>query len=240
MPATLNSSQKTTQLRIQRALSKPGAVGMKGLLLWTEAAWPKAIADKVLAAANRYTPGAQSPITLASPAKGGFGLLGDFSVPDPNNPNNMISLGVGQTLGTDSNGSTLIINSDGSIYNVTTGTTTDPSVPPVSGTTLATPSQPATPSWAADVSDAFKTAAQAGLGIMQLVNAQTLFNNNLKLAMAGKPMIPTNPTQYGLPAPTANIGLTTETEKAMLWGIGLLAGGVVLASALRGHRKARR
>ena len=198
------SEKKLTDLRIQRALAKPGAIGMKGLLLWTEAAFPKVLADKVLKAASAYVPGTSTP-TLASPAQGGFGRLGDF---------------VYGSIAAD----------DGSGYS-------DPTAAPVSAVTAATPSQPATPSWLADLGSAFKTGAQAFLGYTQVKDAQQIFNVNLQRAQQGLPPIPTNPVNYGLPAPTANIGLTDQTQKALLWGVGLLVGGMVLIK-LVGHNRA--
>jgi hypothetical protein len=187
-------------LRIQRALSKPGAVGMKGFLLWTEAAWPTAIADKIVAAANKYTPGAGPVVTLASPAQGGFGLLGDFawgSIPADD-------------------------------------ASTDPTTPVMSGTTAATASQPASSSWMSDISKAVTAATTAFLGYTQVKDAQSIFQTNLMRAQQGLAPIPTNPAQYGLPSPTANIGLTSSATNTLLMVAGIGAGALVLASIARG------
>jgi hypothetical protein len=206
MPSnTLTSDQKATSLRIQRALAKPGATGMKGLLLWTEAAFPKAIAHEVLKAASKYTPGATpngSVATLASPEHGGFGAL---------------SYEWGSLPADDAS--------------------SDPTNAPVSPTTAATASQPAPSSWVSDIGKAFTAAATGALGVMQAIDAQKIFNTNLSLAQQGKSMIPSNPTQYGLPAPTANIGLAPSAQKTILIVGGLAVLGLVVASVQRGRRR---
>lgn len=215
MPVSQTPAQKLTDMRIQRALSKQGAHGMRGFLLWTEAAWPKAISRKIVAAASRYVPGS-TLVPLASPAGGGFaglGFLGDDTTMTITLP------------GLDQAASDAIAAAN------------DPSQPPVSGPTAATPAQPATPSWLADIGNAITAATTAYLGAQQVKDAQSIFNVNLQRAQQGLPPIPTNPTQYGLPAPTAQIGLTSGTQSALLWGVGLLAGGLVLAGALGGHKR---
>jgi len=202
MPATtMTSAQKAAGLERLPRGAKPGATGMKGLLLWTEAAFPKAIAHEVLKAASKYTPGA-SPTgmtpTLASPERGGFGFLGDVSYDWGTLPADDAS--------------------------------TDPTVAPVSPTTQATPSQPASSSWIADIGKAFQVAATGALGVMQAIDAQKLFNTNLSLAQKGKSMIPSNPMQYGLPAPTANIGLAQSTQNTLFIVGGLVLAGIVISS----------
>lgn len=218
MPATaMNTVQKTAQLRVERALAKPGATGMKGMLLWTEAAFPKAIAHEVLKAASRYTPGATPTgrtATLSSPPAGGFGFLGDDS---------------GLQLATVS----LDIPD---ISSSTTQAISDATQAPVSPVTAATPSQPPSDSWVSDVSKAFTAAATAGLGVVQALDAQKIFNTNLSLAQQGKSLIPFNPTQYGLPAPTANIGLTPTAQNTLLMLGGLVVAGVVVASLGKSRR----
>jgi len=217
MSAIKTPAHKTADLRIQRALAKPGATGMKGLLLWTEAAFPRAIADQVLKAASKYTPGAgitSRVPTMASPAQGGFGFFGDAS---------------GLQL------ATVSVDIPDISFD-TTQAISDATQAPVSPTTAATPSQPASQSWLADIGGAFSAAAQASLGVMQAIDAQKIFNTNLSLAQAGKAMIPTNPMQYGLPAPTANIGLTSQTEKTLLTLGGIVVGGIILGSLFKGRR----
>lgn len=205
MTVATTPSQKGTDLRIQRALAKPGAYGMKGFLLWTEAAWPKAIADRIVQAAAKYTPGSTGlgPATLASPQHGGFGFFGDFawgSIPADD-------------------------------------ASTDPTVPPVSGTTAATPSQPASTSWVSDIGNAISAATQAALAVTQVKDAQSIFNVNLQRAQQGLSPIATNPTVYGLPAPTANIGLTSGTQTALLIGAGVLALALIGGGLAAGGRR---
>jgi hypothetical protein len=219
MTASVTPAAKLTELRIQRALAMPGATGMKGFLLWTEAAWPPAISRKILSAAARYTPGAGPDggvQTLASPAGGGFarwGAFGDI---------------------TDGTGITVDLTA---IPDAVTSAISDASQPPVSPTTAATPGAPAGNSWLGDVSSAITAATQATLGVIQAKDAQSIFNTNLARAQAGLPMIPTNPVQYGLPAPTANIGLASSAQNTLLVLGGLVLAGVVVASLTGGKRR---
>lgn len=211
--------QKTAQLRIQRALAKPGAIGMKGFLLWTEAAWPKAISQKIVKAASAYTPGATA-VPLLSPAQQGFGRFGVF--------------GRVGAFGDDTSMTITLPGVDDTVTQAIAAAN-DPTQPPVSDTTAATPSQPASPSWMADIGNAITAATQAALGITQVKDAQSIFNTNLQRAQMGLPPIPTNPTQYGLPAPTANIGLTSGTQTALLIGVGILA--VALFGSAAVHKR---
>lgn len=207
MTVASTSDKKMTDLRIQRALAKPGAIGMKGFLLWTEAAWPPAISRKILQAAAKYTPGAGpsgTVATLASPAAQGFGLFGDTGYQYGSLPADDAS--------------------------------TDPTSPPVSPTTAATPAQPASTSWIADIGNAVQAATTAALGFVQVNDAQKIFNTNLQRAQQGLPPIATNPMQYGLPAPTANIGLASSTQNTLLIVAAILGGGLLLA-ALAGGKK---
>lgn len=212
----MTPTQKAAQMRIERHLSRPGAVGMKGFLLWTEGAWPPAISQKILQAAQKYTPGASttSPAgtmpTLASPAYGGFGFLGDDS--------------------------TITVDIPG-IPSSVTQAISDANAPEPSGVTSATPSQPASEAWVGDIANAVGAATTAYLGYQQVKDAQSIFNTNLQLAQQGRPMIPTNPTLYGLPAPTAQVGLTSSAQSTLLVGLGILAGGLILAGALGGRHK---
>lgn len=235
MPVQQTPTQKMTDLRIQRALAKPGAIGMKGFLLWAEAAWPKAIVAPILQAASRYTPGAGAPVTMASPDAQGFGRFGrfgDVTVTDPNDPNNQISLSAGQTVGVDATGATVINNPDGSVFNVSTGVTSGgPTNAPVSAVTAATSSQPASSSWVADISAAVNAATSAFTNYQQVQDAQTLFNANLARAQQGKPPIGSNPTAYGLPSPTAQLGaLSSGTGLMLVLGLVALLAIPALAS----------
>lgn len=220
MATGTTAAQKATSLRIQRALAKPRAIGMKGFLLWTEAAWPKPIAQKILAAAAKYTPGATpggfGP-TLASPQSGGLGAFGDTA--------SDLSALTGVTVDLSA------VNPDGTQSGIYS---TDPTVPPVSATTAATPATPASASWMSDIGAAVSGATTAFLGVTQVNDAQKIFNTNLARAQQGLSMIPVNPTQYGLPAPTANIGLTGGAQSTILIVGGVLAIGLVIAALAKG------
>lgn len=213
-------AQKIAGLRIQRALAKPGAIGMKGFLLWTEAAWPPAISKKILEAANKYTPGAGPPVTLASPAAQGFGRFGRVGMFGDNSGLADVTIDLSSIQVPDS----------------VTQSISDATQAPVSGTTAATPSQPASASWMSDVGSAITAATTAYLGATQVKNAQTIFNTNLQRAQQGLPMIPTNPTQYGLPAPTAQIGLTSSTSEVLLIGLGILGVALIGGGMLSGRK----
>ena len=56
-------------------------------------------------------------------------------------------------------------------------------------------------------------------------------------AQQGLSPIPTNPTIYGLPAPTANIGLTSTTQTALLIGAGILALALLGGGLAAGRHK---
>lgn len=213
MTVATTPTQKTAQLRIQRALARPGAIGMKGFLLWTEAAWPRAISQKIVQAAAAYTPGA-TPVAMASPARGGFGRYGAF--------------------GDDSFLSPVSINIPGLDDAATSAlnAANDPTLASITNTTAATPSQPASSSWLSDIGGAITAATTAYLGAQQVKDAQSIFNVNLQRAQQGLPPIPTNPTAYGLPAPTANIGLTSGTQTALLIGVGVLAVALIAGAAV--------
>lgn len=218
MATGTTAEQKATALRIQRAGAKPRAIGKRGFLLWAEAAWPKELIQPVLKAAAKYVPGAGTMPgalvpSLASPAQGGLGFFGDDSgISSLSSLNALTGITVDASL----------------------DTSTDPTVPPVSAVTAATPAQPASSGWLSDIANAFKAATVGYLGATQVKDAQTIFNTNLARAQQGLPMIPTNPTQYGLPSPTANIGLTSSAQNTVLIVGGVLAAGLVIAALAKG------
>ena len=239
MATALTPVQKATQLRIQKMTQVPGASGMKGFLLWTEAAWPPAIAQKILAAASKHVGGAST-----APGTGPVAGLTDSgrqAYPYPLRPEQSSWSGnvAGASLGrfgrfgdlTDLTVQVPIPDVGSDVSQAINDATTTPSA-----TTAATPSAPASAAWVSDITNAIQASATAYLGVQQVKDAQSIFNTNLALAAAGKQMIPTNPTVYGLPAPTANIGLAPSAQSA-LWVLGgLLVGGAVLASLAKGRR----
>jgi len=218
MSASTNATPKPagdtmTGIRINRALSQPGAKGKKGFLMWVAAAFPPNIANRIAAAAlSHVNPQLlKSSANLMPAASGGnagptvtkmgrFGGFGDDA--------NLVTVGV--------------------------------DVPPVSDTVTAavnaTDSSAADPSWLASITAAISTASQAYLGVQQNKDQQAIFQTNLTRAQQGLPPIPTNPTAYGLPAPTVNFGLASGTQSAVLWiagGLGLL---FLLSSAMKSRK----
>jgi hypothetical protein len=211
-----------TGIRIRRALQQPGAKGKKGLLLWVSAAFPKVIADKVIAAAGKHvTPGMASAAAAAAggpqagnkvatantmgafrgPLRGSnFGRFGDLT-----------TIGVDPTTVSDS-ASAAIIN--------------------------ATDSSAADPSWVSSISGALQLASQAYLTKTQVDATNQIFQTNLSLAQRGLPLIPTNPTAYGLPAPTVNFGLSSATMSTGVMLVGGLAAVWVLLSLTKGRKHA--
>lgn len=231
MTPTVAPPDKATAIAIQRAMAQPGAKGMRGFLLWTKAAFPANISGPILAAARKHVGGTPG----GSLAGGNFGYaaprryrrplqgFGDYTVADPNNPDNLINLTTGQSLSTDASGNTVIINSDGSTSAVNS----------VDGTIAATPAAPASTSWMSDITSAVAGATQALLGVKQVDAAQQIFNVNLQRAQQGLAPIPTNPTQYGLAAPTVNVGVSSATLTPILYVVGGIALLLMLGSALK-------
>lgn len=216
------AGDSATGIRIRRALQQPGAKGKKGLLLWVNAAFPKAIADKVIAAAAKHvTPGMASAAASAAggPQAGnrvatantmgafrgmrGFGRFGDTSP-------TLMTIGVDPTSVSDS-ASAAVIN--------------------------ATDSSAADPSWVSSISNALQLASQAYLTKTQVDATNQIFQTNLSLAQRGLPLIPTNPTAYGLPAPTVNFGLSSSTMSAGMWVVGGIGAMWLLNTLLRSNRK---
>ncbi len=205
-----------TGIRIGRALNQPGAKGKKGFLLWTVAAFPKATADTIIAAAARHIdPSMLQAASLASgrassPDKAGpaitkmgrFGGFGDDA--------NLVTIGVDpQTL---SDSTQAVIN--------------------------ATDSGAASPSWIDSISSAIQMAGTAYLTKEQIDAQKQIFGANLSLAQRGLPLIPTNPTAYGLPAPTVNFGLAGTAQSTLLWvagGIGAIVLLTMLSKSARKH-----
>lgn len=204
-----------TGIRINRALSQPGAKGKKGFLLWTAAAFPKPIADKVMAAALQHVdPGMRrAAMSAAGPA----------SLPDRAGPS-ITKMGRFGGFGEDANLITIGVD-----------------VPGMSDSTQAainaTDSSAASPDWLSSISNAINLAGQAYLTKTQVDAAGKIFDQNLYNAQHGLPMIKTNPTAYGLPAPTVNFGLAGGTQSALLWvagGLGIIA---LIASVSKHARK---
>jgi len=206
----------TTGIRINRAVAQPGAKGKKGFLLWVAAAFPKAVSDKVMKAALKHvdpgmlsaSAGASTPVAGPRSAGPTVTKMGRFG-------------GFGDSSGL------MTIGVD---------------VPGLSDSTQtainATDSAAASPSWLDSISSAIQAAGTAYLTKTQIDAQQQIFNTNLARAQQGLPPIPTNPTAYGLPAPTLNVGLASGTQSMLLWVVGGF-GAIALISALTksGHKR---
>jgi hypothetical protein len=68
-------------------------------------------------------------------------------------------------------------------------------------------------------------AGQVLLTKEQLKAQQKIVDLQLERARAGLPPADIDPTQYGLPAPSVNIGLAPEAKKMLMIGAGLLGAG---------------
>jgi hypothetical protein len=201
-----------TGIRINRAVSQPGAKGKKGFLLWVAAAFPKPVVDKVMTAALQHAnpmmvksslnqKAVQSAVAGPTVTKmGRFGGFGDDA--------NLVTVGV--------------------------------DVPPVSDTVTAavnsTDSSAADPSWLSSIGSAITAAGQAYLTKTQIDAQSQIFNVNLTRAQQGLPPIPTNPTAYGLPAPTVNFGLASGATSTLF----MIAGGLGLLWLLSSAMKSRK
>lgn len=192
-----------TGIRINRAVAQPGAKGKKGFLLWVSAGFPKRVADKIMvAAASQVDPGMlqaarQASGRAPSPDKAGPAVttMGRFG--GFGDDSGLVTIGVDPTSLSDS----------------------------TSAAINATDSGAASPSWLDSISSAIQAAGTAYLTKTQIDSQQQIFNVNLQRAQQGLPPIPTNPTAYGLPAPTVNFGLAAGTMQPILWvvgGVGLL------------------
>lgn len=203
---------------IKAAVSRPDAKGMKGFLLWVQAAWPKKIADPIIKAAHAAlvqdaAASAAGPVSIGSyMGPSTFGRLGRMP---PALPARLHSLRAVHGLGALG----------------ATGTASSTSV------VAATPSTAATPSWMSSITSAISALGQAYLTKTQISDAQTIFDTNLQRAQAGLAPLPTNPANYGLPSPQLNVGLASGTQNLLLYGgiaAGVIAIGYIVMRASKG------
>lgn len=204
------AGDRATGIRIQRALGQPGAKGKKGILLWVLASQPRPIANAVLkAAAAHLDPTMVQAATMAAtgPKAGNVAATA-------------------RTMGA--------FRGFGDVP-LATATIDQPDVSDSVNTAIANATDSSTPdsSWASDVATALQTAGQVFLTAQQQSDNQKIFNANLNLAMQNKPLIPTNPTAYGLPAPTVNLGLTSATLTPILWVLGGVGALLLLGSLVK-------
>ncbi len=229
------AGDSATGIRIRRALQQPGAKGKKGFLLWAVAALPKAMSSKVInAAAQHVSAGMVGAANAAArgPAAGNVQktarTIGAFrglrSLQGLGSLQGLRSLqGFGDTTPT-----------------MTTIGVDDPTVTDQATAAVinATDSSAADPGWLSSISSALQVASEAYLTKTQVDAAGKIFNTNLSLAQRGLPLIPTNPTAYGLPAPTVNFGLAGGTQKAVLWIAGGIGALILIGSLTRGRKRA--
>jgi hypothetical protein len=190
-----------TGIRIQRAVNQPGAKGKKGFLLWVASAFPPAMANPIIRAAAPHASPMLLKAALIRPAPAGPRVAGPT----------VTKMGRFGGFGDDANLVTIGIDQP--------QISTD-----VQAAINATDSAPATPSWLDSIGTAIQAAGQAYLTKTQVDAASQIFQTNLTRAQQGLPPIPTNPTAYGLPAPTVNFGLASSATTPLL----LIGGGIAL------------
>lgn len=228
----------SAQKRIDTALQN-GATGPKGFLTWVKAAWPKKIADKILAAAATHQAlsaqaAAAGPLGQANGImKGGMGRapgMGKYMGPttfgalSPRATRGSYrltrtSIERRREIGAFGDATTDALGSD-ALSPITLDTTsTDPTIANAS-------TSGASPSWLSSIGSAVSAATQAYLGVQQSKDAQTLFNVNLQRAQQGLAPLNANPSAYGIVSPQVNVGLSSSTQTLLIaGGIGL---GVIL------------
>jgi len=110
-----------------------------------------------------------------------------------------------------------------------------------SAVTQATDSGAASGSWLDSIAKLLPVLGQGYLTKQQIDANNAIFRTNLQRAamVPPQPPIATNPTQYGLPAPTVNVGLAGGTTQAVLWIAGGLGAVWVLTSLLKNGRARR-
>lgn len=207
------SGDTMTGIRINRAMTQPGAKGKKGVLLWVAAAFPKPIVDKVMKAALTQV----DPMMLST-------VMGQSGAPLPSRAGPTVTkMGRFGGFGDDAN-------------LVTIGVDT----PSVSDSTQAainaTDSGAASPDWAATISSAINAAGQAYLTKAQVDTMSQIAQQNILLAQKGLPLIPTNPTTYGLPAPTVQLGLASSTLTPLLYVVGGIGALFLVMHLSKSHR----
>ncbi len=226
------AGDSATGIRINRALQQPGAKGKKGFLLWVNAAFPKAIADRITAAAAPHvSSGMVSASQSAAMGPGASNIQGTARTMGAYRGAPYIRRfnplrGFGDT------------STDPTLASITVDPT-DVSSTTSAAVINATDSSAADPSWLSSVSTAISAVGQAYLTKTQIDASQQIFNTNLQRAQAGLPPIPTNPTAYGLPAPTVNFGLSSTTLTPILWlggGLGLIL--LIASMSSRGRSRA--
>lgn len=206
---------KATDLRIKRALNQPGAVGKKGFLLWVEAAYPKAIAKQVLDAV-RPLAGRQMGLQRVQGSVSGFGYAARVGTAS-SRMGRLGLFGDGPDPG-------------------------DPSSWPASvqqsAVTQVTDSGAASPSWIDSIVKLLPVLGQGYLTKQQMDANNAIFQTNLQRAQRVPPLPPiaTNPTQYGLPAPTVNFGLASGTMQTLVYVVGGLGILWVVTSFMKGGR----
>jgi len=88
-----------------------------------------------------------------------------------------------------------------------------------------------TPSWLDTIKNLITSAGQAYLTKTQVDAQKKILDIQLGRAQAGLAPLNINPTTYGLPAPTVNFGVSSDTQKVLMYGL-LGLGGVFVAAKI--------
>ena len=98
--------------------------------------------------------------------------------------------------------------------------------------------QPMSSSLATTLREIAQVAAQAYLTKEQIDAQQRIVNVQLTRAQNNLPPLNIDPQTYGLPAPSIGFGLTGDTRQLLMWGGGIALGVYLLASMMKGRRRA--
>lgn len=230
--------------------SKP--TGPKGFLIWVRAAWPKPIADKIIAAAAKHQAASHAAATkgalatASNIAKVGMGRapgMGRYSGPTtfgsvshrlPVWNATQARRGMGAAppksfvLGRLGDATTDALGSDAlSAFTV---------MPDTSSTVDNASTSSASPSWLSSIGTAVSAAVQGYLGVQQANDAQTLFNTNLQRAQQGLSPLNANPSAYGITSPQVNVGLSSSVQTMLIYG-GLGLGAILVLNSVLKHTK---
>lgn len=97
-------------------------------------------------------------------------------------------------------------------------------------------SAPASSDWASAISSALQVAGQAYLTKTQVDAMNSIAQVNIQRAQQGLPPLPSDPSLYGVPGPSVNVGLSAATTKTLMYGGAILAGVWLLTSLVGGKR----
>jgi hypothetical protein len=219
-----------TQAKIDAALAA-GTTGPKGFLIWVKAAWPKPIADKILAAAAKHQKAA-----LMSAQAGPLGRY-DGPITFGNSAAKVVSIRAANLARRRRMTSLRGLGDTSSGYGASSldiPITIDSGSSDPSGAISSASTSSASPSWLSSIGSAVTAATQAYLGIQQSKDAQTLFDMNLQRAQQGLAPLNANPTAYGIISPSVNVGLDPGVQSLLIYG-GIGLGAILILSTVLKH-----